>query len=265
MRHKAFTLIELLVVISIISILISILLPALGKARVAARTIQCASNQHGIVVALEAYSADHQQYYPPARETNDPALIGQHQQWCRIIWAAGYIQAGTYNNPNNDLQADNGGGDNNPFHCPEIKGRRSSNADMARAMGYRSNGVVPLSVSGPIASYAMNVHTAHRILGTGTSSNDNGIVDGAAELATHHRDFLKPSAEAFVVEASNFNVAGFAYRDWVRGWVPHNSSTNILFHDGHVSLIPEAEIDDPGTWKNYADSAWDNTMWTQHP
>ena len=60
----AFTLIELLVVISIIAILISILLPALAKARELANRAVCMANIRGIIQAMTTYANSNYGTFP---------------------------------------------------------------------------------------------------------------------------------------------------------------------------------------------------------
>ena len=61
-----FTLVELLVVISIIALLVSILLPALNKAREAGKRIVCATNVRAIYMATYYYFLDYDGRYPGA-------------------------------------------------------------------------------------------------------------------------------------------------------------------------------------------------------
>jgi prepilin-type N-terminal cleavage/methylation domain-containing protein/prepilin-type processing-associated H-X9-DG protein len=67
-RQRAFTLIELLVVIAIISILASMLLPTLGRAKEKGNTIACASNLRQIGLAMMMYGEDNNERLPTAHD-----------------------------------------------------------------------------------------------------------------------------------------------------------------------------------------------------
>ena len=74
-RTTAFTLVELLVVIGIIALLISILLPALSKARQAANTAVCAANLHSIDLGMLMYANQYKGAIPGNASTSAAILM----------------------------------------------------------------------------------------------------------------------------------------------------------------------------------------------
>lgn len=103
-RRSAFTLIELLVVVAIIALLVGVLLPALGKARDAARSVACLSRLRDLGSATMHYAESNDGVVPRSQHS-----AGAHRQaaWEQLHYS--YFRDDEYDYTTGDPWWDNPG------------------------------------------------------------------------------------------------------------------------------------------------------------
>lgn len=240
---RGFTLIELLVVISIIALLISMLLPALKKARDVAATMSCLSQQHQLAMGLTNYMNENKGYVPAPVARG---VSGQEAIWSYAVWPYVYGGYSAFQSTGgkNDLKhkdpTDGPGTDNNIFTCPVV-----------RQLGLGTpapSGALSIAVTN-LFSYGLNATIPITL---------NIVPSGWTFYETPYRPVLmkRPSSTMEVFEDAN---RGICYR-WqyhsYSGLLPHAGgfAANALFFDGHAATVPYAKI--PLTDSTSADTFW---------
>lgn len=213
-RRHGFSLIELLVVVAILSLLVSLLLPALNRARELARTAVCAANQRNIGVAVAVYNSEQNEFMPLRQSSFKTPRPGEvNRLWTQWLEAGRAVESDT--NISMNTSADR------RFFCPTNK-----------VKGY-TYGCTALGTSGAFGGGSQVVD----------SSSDPPYPQTRWHKFTFRQisDFTRPGETTLLMETkNNWTTDGNVY-EMVNQWRTdlHLQASNFLWADGHVTLKPD--------------------------
>ena len=236
-RARGFTLVELLVVIGIISLLISILLPALNRAREAAKQIKCMSNLRQLGMAMQMYNNENKGRFPGAS-----AVVNNPDDW--IYWESGRKLDDSalcrYLGSNGRVNPDY-------FRCP-------SDTDWVTRMNggyiysYSVNWMIcelrdytnrPTYVNGSFDGYPPNDHRAFPNMSIGQIRHPTEVIMIIDESSETLDDGCWAPQHYYTDQhnlmSNRHDRKAEVYRD------PHAGRGNACFCDGHAEFIPRID------------------------
>jgi prepilin-type processing-associated H-X9-DG protein len=229
----AFTLVELLVVIGIIAVLISLLLPALNRARESARGVKCASNMRQIGTMMHQYASQYSAF-PLSRDYGNPkveATTPRSEYWNEFLAAARIIPDRNWVSatPQHSASA--------KLYCPNaVEGRQIFTYAMLMT-GYRTwstfgTGTGVFSVGGMVGFDSGTAVTNRQAQFTRSSKVRRASDKLMLIEVWHSGDGPASGPDRFWATTKTTSTV----RMWNR--TVHRKGSNFLYADGHVDWHP---------------------------